>query len=226
MDEIVSIEEYSNISKRFDITVDGNHNFYANEILVHNCQNLVEELKEWQRQKFTWTVSEKCEGSSFSAIYNNGDFEVCSRNLSLKEVEGNTLWEMAKKYDLKSKLAALNRNLAVQAELLGPGIQSNIYQLKSHMLVVFDIYDIDKQEYLTPLAKKEMIEYLGLTSVPILSSNKSLEGMTIDDILAFAEGKSVMGLIGCEREGVVFNCNEVGASFKAVSNKYLMKSKD
>ena len=133
------------------------------------------------------------------------------------------MWKTAIRHDLKNKLITLNRNLAIQSEILGPGIQGNIYQLKNHMLAVFDIFDIDKQEYLYPAEKKLLIEQLGLTSVPILNSSYSLTDKTVDELLMFAEGKSVMGLIGCEREGLVFNCNECHASFKVVSNRYLLK---
>lgn len=221
-DEIVSIEEVPNDSLRFDITVEGNHNFYANDILVHNCQNLKAELAEWVRLGYTWTESEKCEGSSFTAYFRDGTFGICSRNLELKPNDENTLWKTALRYDLRNKLTALGRNIAVQAELLGPGVQGNIYKLTNHMLVVFDVFDIDKQEYLIPNGKKEIIEYLDLTSVPIFTTSRSFDGMTVEDILKLADGKSVMGMIGCKREGLVFNCNEIPMSFKAVSNEYLL----
>jgi hypothetical protein len=48
----------------------------------------------------------------------------------------------------------------------------------------------------------------------------------MDQILKFAEGKSVMGTIGCEREGLVFKCHEKSVSFKAISNKFLLKGGD
>lgn len=187
-------------------------------------QNLGEELEFWKTKNLTWSVSEKCEGSSFTAYFNRGEFGVCSRNLELKEVEGNTLWDTAKQYDLKTKLEVLGKNVAIQAEILGPGIQGNMYKLTKFMLAVFDVYDIDKQEYYPPVAKKQLIEELGLTSVPILQSAFSLKDMTIDSLLEMADGKSVMGVIGCLREGLVFNCNEYGSSFKAVSNQYLLKA--
>lgn len=186
-------------------------------------QNLPKEFEFWKEQKFTWSVSEKCEGSSLTAYLIEGEFGVCSRNLDLKEDENNTMWKTALRYDLKNKLLALNRNLAIQSEILGPGIQGNIYQLKDHMLAVFDVFDIDAQEYLYPTDKKLLIEQLGLTSVPVLYSAYDLFDKTMSDLLLFTEGKSVMGATGCEREGLVFDCNECHVSFKVVSNRYLLK---
>ena len=186
-------------------------------------QNLPKEFEFWKEQKFTWSVSEKCEGSSLTAYLIEGEFGVCSRNLDLKEDENNTMWKTALRYDLKNKLLALNRNLAIQSEILGPGIQGNIYQLKDHMLAVFDVFDIDAQEYLYPTDKKLLIEQLGLTSVPVLYSAYDLFDKTMCDLLLFTEGKSVMGATGCEREGLVFDCNECHVSFKVVSNRYLLK---
>ena len=204
-------------------TVRGNFPSRIPKTDQERIQNLPKEFEFWKEKKFTWTVSEKCEGSSHTAYIFDGEFGVCSRNLDLKEDENNVLWKTAIRHDLKNKLITLNRNLAIQSEILGPGIQGNIYQLKNHMLAVFDIFDIDKQEYLYPAEKKLLIEQLGLTSVPILNSSYSLTDKTVDELLMFAEGKSVMGLIGCEREGLVFNCNECHASFKVVSNRYLLK---
>jgi len=188
-------------------------------------QNLSVELEEWRAEGLTWTITEKCEGSSFTAFFNDGEFNVCSRNLMLKENADNTLWATANKYDLKNKMTALGRNIAVQAELLGPGVQGNIYKLSKHMLAVFDIFNIDTQQYMSPADCKDMIEQLGLTSVPVLTSSAELSDKTIDVLLKMADGASVMGLVGCKREGLVWKCNEQRESFKTISNTYLLGEK-
>jgi RNA ligase (TIGR02306 family) len=188
-------------------------------------QNLSAELAEWKTEKLTWTITEKCEGSSFTAFFNDGEFNVCSRNLMLKENADNTLWATAGKYDLKNKMTALGRNIAVQAELLGPGVQGNIYKLSKHMLAVFDIFDIDAQHYMSPADCKDMIEHLGLTSVPVLTSTAELGDKTIEILLKIADGVSVMGSVGCKREGLVWKCNERRVSFKTISNAYLLGEK-
>jgi hypothetical protein len=37
---MIKIEKLNNKTKVFDINVENNHNFYANDILVHNCQEI------------------------------------------------------------------------------------------------------------------------------------------------------------------------------------------
>jgi len=188
-------------------------------------QNLSAELAEWKAENLTWTITEKCEGSSFTAFFNDGEFNICSRNLMLKENSNNTLWATADKYDLKNKMTVMGRNIAVQAELLGPGVQGNIYKLSKHMLAVFDIFDIDAQHYMSPADCKDMIEHLGLTSVPVLTSTAELGDKTIEILLKMADGVSVMGSVGCKREGLVWKCNERRVSFKTISNAYLLGEK-
>jgi len=188
-------------------------------------QNLSAELAVWKTENLTWTITEKCEGSSFTAFFNDGEFNICSRNLMLKENSNNTLWATADKYDLKNKMTVMGRNIAVQAELLGPGVQGNIYKLSKHMLAVFDIFDIDAQHYMSPADCKDMIEHLGLTSVPVLTSTAELGDKTIEILLKMADGVSVMGSVGCKREGLVWKCNERRVSFKTISNAYLLGEK-
>ena len=48
-------------------------------------------LMKHQEKKFQ--VSEKIDGSSCSLFLNKGTFGVCSRNLELKETEGNSYWK-------------------------------------------------------------------------------------------------------------------------------------
>jgi hypothetical protein len=37
---MIKIEKLNKKTKVFDINVENNHNFYANDILVHNCQEI------------------------------------------------------------------------------------------------------------------------------------------------------------------------------------------
>ena len=71
-------------------------------------QNLVHKLEEWRHLQ--WEMTEKLEGSSMTAFLGDesegwkGEFEVCSRNLSLKETEWNTFWSVARKQQLEEKM--------------------------------------------------------------------------------------------------------------------------
>lgn len=193
-------------------------------------QNLKEELDYWLGEQHTWEVTEKLDGSSMTVYLRDGEFGVCSRNLELKPSETNSLWKVAIRNDLELKLRRADRNLALQGELIGEGIQGNPYKQKAQEFFLFDIYDIDTSKYLTPAERKAFVEEHNIKHVPVLAFGAELGDTlginSIDGILRFAEGKSVMGMIGCEREGLVFKSKAMQCSFKAISNKFLLKCGD
>jgi len=193
-------------------------------------QNLKEEFDYWLKEQHAWEVTEKLDGSSMTVYLRDGEFGVCSRNLELKPSETNSLWKVAVRNDLELKLRRANRNLALQGELIGEGIQGNPYKQKGQEFFLFDIYDIDTSKYLTPAERKAFVEEHDIKHVPVLAFGAELTNTlgvnSIDGILKFAEGKSVMGMIGCEREGVVFKSQAAQCSFKAISNKFLLKGGD
>lgn len=190
-------------------------------------QNLKFELAEWLVDGSHWEVTEKLEGSSMTVYVRDGEVGVCSRNLDLKPNLDNSLWRAANKYNLPAKLVGIGRNIAIQGEIVGNGVQGNIYQMRDQDFLVYDIYDIDAGCYFTPAERKSFVAEHKLNHCPVLAYSANLTdtlGITnMEQVLKFAEGKSVMGLIGCEREGIVFKCHEKPVSFKAISNKYLLK---
>lgn len=196
------------------------------------CQNMVKEIVAANEAGTQFEITEKLEGSSMTCYLIHGEFGVCSRNMDLKETEGNAFWAAARKNDIEAKMRAVDPywDFAIQGELVGPGIQGNIYNLKETQFYVFDIYNIQTGEYLKPAARRDVIKFMDLQHVPVLAYTASLYdtlGITdIPGLLKFAEGKSVMGDInGPEREGVVFKEVNGGMTFKAISNKYLLGEK-
>jgi RNA ligase (TIGR02306 family) len=189
-------------------------------------QNLKKEIASAQNDVFE--VTEKMEGSSMTVyqmvVDDEMSFGVCSRNMDLKETEGNSFWATARKDDIEAKMRAVDEfwSFAIQGELIGPGIQGNIYGLKEPMFVVFDVYDIQAGEYLPPDARRELIENMGMNHVPVLNERYVLT-QTVDEIIASAEGQSTFAKV--EREGIVFKQAMGGFSFKAISNKYLLGEK-
>ena len=190
-------------------------------------QNLKKEFDDWLEEKHAWEVTEKLDGSSMTVYLRDGEFGVCSRNLELKPSETNSLWKVAVRNDLELKLRRANRNLALQGELIGEGIQGNPYKQKGQEFFLFDIYDIDTSKYLTPAERKAFVKEHDIKHAPVLAFGAELYDTlginSIDGILKFAEGKSVIGTIGCEREGLVFKSKTMQCSFKAISNKFLLK---
>lgn len=221
-DEVVAVESVESNSMRYDITVKDNHNFFANDILVHNCQNLGPEIAQWSDENYLWEASEKLDGSSQTIYYNNSDFGVCSRNLDLKETEGNSFWSIARSKELIDKLVSYGKNIAIQGELIGEGIQGNPYKIKGLDFYLFNVFDIDKQEYLNPVDRRALADELSIQHVPVLVKDMSTMG-SVSEYLDFAEGKSALNA-STEREGIVFKSVDGKASFKAISNKFLLKA--
>jgi len=186
-------------------------------------QNLSKELPVLQEN--IYEVTEKLEGSSMTVYLIDGEFGVCSRNLNLLEVVGNTFWDVARKLDLETKMRGCGKaNLAIQGELVGEGVQGNIYGLKGHHFFVYDMYFPDLRAYFTPLNRLMLCDTLGIEHVPVLDGSGSIAGMTMGDIIAYADGQSALSKTA--REGVVFKSRDGTVSFKAVSNKYLTNQKE
>ena len=184
-------------------------------------QNLKKEIESAQGAKFE--VTEKLEGSSMTVYVIDGEFGVCSRNLDLKRDENNAFWKVAIREGMEEKFLARNYDFAVQGELVGPGIQGNIYKLSDLKFCVFDIYDIKDGEYMSPENRRILTDSLGLEHVPVITTEFTLDH-NIEQLLSMAEHKSV--LADTEREGIVFKEVFGGMTFKAVSNRYLIKHGD
>jgi RNA ligase (TIGR02306 family) len=184
-------------------------------------QNLVKEFPIYKLAKFY--VTEKLDGSSVTYYVKDGVFGVCSRNLDLLEDENNTMWKFAITTGLRERMVGLGKNIAVQGEIIGEGIQGNPYKRIGQTVKIFNGFDIDKYEYLSLDSLLELTKVLELKTVPILDLEFTLPE-TIDELLLMAEGKSILN-IKTEREGLVIRSHDRKISFKAISNKFLLNEK-
>ena len=111
----------------------------------------LKELEEdrFKDQEFYATV--KCDGTSATYILDPNDdrFRVCSRNLELKEDPNNTHWKMARIYHIEEALRDIGFRLAIQGEIVGPGIQGNPMKLSEQKLYVFLIKNLDTNMWLS-----------------------------------------------------------------------------
>ncbi len=185
-------------------------------------QNLASDYESFHGKEFF--VSEKMDGTSFTAFFDQ-EFGVCGRNWQYAPSDTNLLWRMARSQALDTKLASLGRRIAVQAELVGPGIQGNKYKLKKHRLFVFNIFDLDDFSYLEKDTVAELCESLELEQVPFIQ-RRSVPN-SIDEILELAEGKSVIN-DETNREGLVWvhGSGNDRISFKTISNAFLADDRD
>lgn len=181
----------------------------------------------------TFHVTEKLDGTSFTAFLRRGEFGVCSRNLWVDETdETNVLARVARGLKLEEKLRAardrLGHDVAVQAEVIGPGIQGNKYARREVALRVFNVLNVDAYRLLDHTAGLAAIADMGLEPVPQLGT--LVLDHTVDGLVALAEGVSVLNP-RVQREGVVLrppveeHDADVGGrlSFKAINPKFLLK---
>lgn len=183
-------------------------------------QNLSKEVEAMQGELFEVTI--KLDGSSCTIFVNGEENGVCSRNLELKQTEGNAFWDIAVVEDVHTKVRATGRNLALQGELIGPSIQGNYERVAKNEFYVYDVFDIDKQAYLLPEERWEVVKQLGLKHVPIVTGFQRLS-YSVQQFLDMAEGEGMNK--GVKREGLVFKHLHSDFSFKAISNSYLLKEK-
>ena len=189
-------------------------------------QNMNKELQNGFEGFFV--TQEKLEGSSMTCYLKAGEFGVCSRNLDLKKDENNSFWKTALELDIETKMRNYfgdNACVAVQGELIGEGVQGNIYKLKGLEFHVFDIYEPNSKGYQYNQIVEKFCSDSNLKMVPILERKVSLEDWDMKDFLTYAEGKSKLNP-SQEREGVVFkSLKEPNFTFKVISNKYLLNEK-
>lgn len=180
--------------------------------------------KGFYSKERTFIISEKLDGTSFTALLHDDEFMVSSRNLLLRETEGNLYWEMAKKYNieelLRNEYNISGREFAVQGEIIGPGIQANRYKLKEPQLFIFNIFDITNKKVLdyTDINLFPTLNRVPRIGVFVTDPNNKVE---LSELLLMADGRSVLG--DCIREGLVLKDVVNDYTIKIISNNFLIK---
>ena len=174
-------------------------------------------------------ITVKCDGASMTVAMHDGVVKVASRNYRLADTPDSKYWQAAREegWDRLSihDIVARNPHLAFQGELVGPGIQNNRLAEERSMCRVFNVYDRNAGRHLTWDEMIDLKEDFGFLTVPYVESGHSFL-YTQDDLLALAEGKYER--TNNEREGIVIRNNDDGprVSFKAISNRFLLKGGD
>ena len=188
-------------------------------------------LQQYRGQ--TFFITEKLDGTSFTAFLRDDQFGLCSRNLWLDETDNSNLFvRLAQNLNLPEKLRRIRDNFgfqpAIQGEVIGPGIQKNKYGLGHVDLRVFSLIDIDQYSLVDREIMLSALEQAGLTSVPQLG--EIVLGHTIDELVEMAIGRSQLNA-NAHREGLVFRpAQEVHdatlggrLSFKVINPQFLLK---
>lgn len=187
-------------------------------------QNLSKEVQQWAEDEVVFQKSEKLDGSSMTLFYKDGEVGCCSRNLELKDDGTSTFWETAKAEKLVEKLIALGKNIALQGELLGGNIQGNVYKINGFKFFLYDVFDIDKQEYLRPEVVEQFAETQGISHVPVIGYVTLPKEDIVQTLLKDADGKSEI-VPKPNREGFVYkSTKDTSISVKCISNAWLLKN--
>jgi RNA ligase (TIGR02306 family) len=159
-------------------------------------------------------VTEKADGTSCTAWVDEGGLHVASRNWELREFSAsgakNLYWETARKYTLQD----MPVGMAVQFEIVGPGVQSNPMGLQQIEGRIFGMFERDEQgrwirstpgdfsKAGIPLAKDIACEQRPLSA---------------DELRKLAEIKYANGKHG---EGIVVRAADQSWSFKVINLLY------
>ena len=185
-----------------------------------------------------WLVTEKLDGTSCTYALERKkkdkyEFYVCSRNVRQADQnqtcyhDHNIYWDLAFSNHIESVLKTLLIRdpelswVAIQGEGVG-NVQGNPLKLSADDLYVFNLIDSKYGRYPSEQGKK-VLEEFNIKWVPILGE-ETLPS-TMEEMKELADGKSMVNP-EVSREGLVYRSLDGKQSFKNVSNKYLLKSKE
>ncbi len=141
---------------------------------------------------------------------------------------------MARKLNIEQKLRTYGKNIAIQGELFGAGLNNNTLKQTELKVMFYNVFNIDKYKYEDFLNVVSILTELDIEMVPIVCSYYELE----DNIETLVELSIDKSMINPEymREGIVIRplieimdmqmASGFGngrVSFKVVNPEYLLK---
>lgn len=180
-------------------------------------------------------VTEKLDGQSASysfklfkkfKFFKEWKFYVCSRNICLRKPSNNSYWSIAKSLDIENKLRKYGKQITIQGEIIGPGIQKNKYNLNEYKFYVYNIHKIDSDTHCGCIEIQEICKTLGLDMVPIVFTGILSDfAKNISEIVEKSAGNSI--LIKRQREGIVArrfdsSFEHRAESFKVINPTFLL----
>jgi hypothetical protein len=212
-----------------------------------NYSDLTREFDKVEHEDIIMT--EKLDGTSFTAYYHKGKFGICSRNYELaRKVSGTEhYFDIVEKHDIKTSMKTYfemylksRPNIVgffIQGEIIGPSIQKNRYNLKEKGLFIFNTGLIKSD----PNNKKNIIKEddnyylstgrcfcLGIDYVPFkgLYSAKNKDHDTIlNNLLEYSKLTSSLRKEAIA-EGIVIRSNSNKVSMKCINPEYLLANQE
>ena len=158
-----------------------------------------------------WYATEKADGTSCT-VFNDETMRVCSLNLELIEGD-NIYWRMAHKYALN----LIPGRMALQFEIVGPGIQGNPMGLDQNEIRVFTGYVFEKSGgfRMTRNQPVTICEYAQLPMARL--THEGYGAVDAEKLRKMAEIKYANGRPG---EGIVIRSVDSSWSFKVLNLLY------
>ena len=217
----------------------------TDEIRVQAEPGLIEEFNG-----VPYYISTKMDGTSVTMYLIDGAFGVCSRNYEIGDDETSPAWKFVHKHNIQEKIqkgaAAIDlKNVAVQGEFCGEGIQKNPLKLVIcnienalkkivntwNNLLAFTFWKslFHKLFYGTRSQTPPCFRSL-FAQVPVEETGDQLPYKTVEEFIERAKGKYPSGNY---KEGIVIRplepiyskILEGPLSMKVINNEYLLKQK-
>jgi len=193
-----------------------------------NLENVIGVLEEMRGRPYY--ISTKIDGQSGTFYLRDGVFGVCSRKIDLLETEGNGFWKVARKFDIENQMRKVfgNKNVAIQGEVYGPGVQKNPLGVEDLSLAVFNIWDMETRTYGN---LSDLISFCDETYIPMVSIIE--QGLSFDktfgdlqsmaNALCYVNGHVAEGIV--IRPQIMFKSVVMDShcSFKVINETFKLK---
>ena len=186
-------------------------------------QNLTSKFNRIAAHEAGWYPTLKYDGSSMTAIINNGEVRICSRNLEIKVTD-----DLPQYVALKAAGLDTMDGYILQGEYFGEGLQKNPHHKIGQDIRVFNVFSWDGTGRATLLHRKEWPEAALHKAVEILDISFPT---SVEAALIQAEGLKIPGT-NFSAEGIVWHTNDASTlqflddrdCFKVINNRYLLKN--
>jgi RNA ligase (TIGR02306 family) len=162
-----------------------------------------------------WVATLKYDGTSCTVWNDEEGMHVCSRNLELKEFTasgaGNVYWQAARKFNMDR----IPQGMALQFEVIGPGIQGNPLRLAELDVAAFTLCHYAKRERAHYGALVGLCQNLEIPLASVIAAGSG--SIDTDEIREISEEALYDDKPG---EGVVFRSINSDWSYKALNLNY------
>jgi len=181
-------------------------------------------------------ISTKMDGTSMTAVWKDGILHVCGRNCEYKDDEKCDMWKLVHRLRLPDTLAEKypDRNIVIQGEFCGEGIQKNRLKLKEPHWYIFTMLNAETMRRIPLAEMMEIAENLNLETVSVEETGTGTEFhekySTVESLLERAKGTYPAGTL---KEGIVIRPTvpvyspalRGPLSMKILNNDFLVKEK-